>query len=314
MIRSCTCSATPSTTASSRPRSGRRAASRRRARSGSRRRQRGGIIEIDLRDDGAGLDPARLRASAVQKGAADRGAGGRAGRCRRHRPDLSARLLHQRRPSPRSPAGASGMDVVREHLERLNGQRRGRQRARAGHPLHDAGAADAGDQPGPPGRAGRAALRHPVGVGRADRARPRPSALVSLEGRRAVTIEGHPVPVGGAWRDVLERPAAGPTPSRDDLATLPGAAPGRAAGRPAGGPAGSASKSIVVKSLGWPLRRVRNVGGATVLGSGEVVVILNPTDLLQDGLRRPAGAPARRRDRGAARATAAARCWSSTTR
>ena len=30
-------------------------------------------------------------------------------------------------------------------------------------------------------------------------------------------------------------------------------------------------QEIVVKPLGWPLRRVRNVGGAAVLGSGETV-------------------------------------------
>ena len=64
-------------------------------------------------------------------------------------------------------------------------------------------------------------------------------------------------------------------------------------------------QGIVVKSLDWPLRRVRNVGGATVLGSGEVVVILNPTDLLKTALRlqQAAGAvaivaqPERRRHR-----------------
>ncbi|MFN8514538.1 MAG: response regulator [Thermomicrobiales bacterium] len=44
-------------------------------------------------------------------------------------------------------------------------------------------------------------------------------------------------------------------------------------------------QELVIKPLGWPLRRVRNVGGAAVLGSGETVPILNPADLLQGGLR-----------------------------
>lgn len=39
-------------------------------------------------------------------------------------------------------------------------------------------------------------------------------------------------------------------------------------------------REIVVKSLSDPLRRVRNISGATILGSGEVVLILSPGDLV----------------------------------
>jgi two-component system, chemotaxis family, sensor kinase CheA len=41
---------------------------------------------------------------------------------------------------------------------------------------------------------------------------------------------------------------------------------------------------VLVKPLRPPLRRVRNVAGATVLGSGRVVVILNTTDLLKSAV------------------------------
>jgi two-component system chemotaxis sensor kinase CheA len=40
-------------------------------------------------------------------------------------------------------------------------------------------------------------------------------------------------------------------------------------------------QEVLVKSLGQQLLRVRNVAGATVLGSGKVVPILNPQDLVQ---------------------------------
>jgi two-component system, chemotaxis family, sensor kinase CheA len=40
-------------------------------------------------------------------------------------------------------------------------------------------------------------------------------------------------------------------------------------------------QEIVTKSLGKPLVRVRNVGGATILGDGSVVVLLNPNDLVR---------------------------------
>src|SRR5438876_818945 len=41
---------------------------------------------------------------------------------------------------------------------------------------------------------------------------------------------------------------------------------------------------LVVKSLGAPLKRVRYVGGAAILGTGAVVVILNPADLIKSAL------------------------------
>lgn len=57
-------------------------------------------------------------------------------------------------------------------------------------------------------------------------------------------------------------------------------------------------QEVLVKNIGKPLLRVRNVAGATVLGSGVPVVILNAADLLKSAVRlavtgrRPAaGAP-----------------------
>ena len=52
---------------------------------------------------------------------------------------------------------------------------------------------------------------------------------------------------------------------------------------------------VLIKSLGPQLARVRNVAGATVLGSGQVVPILNVPDLLKTAVktsRAPAGAAA----------------------
>jgi len=40
-------------------------------------------------------------------------------------------------------------------------------------------------------------------------------------------------------------------------------------------------KEVVVKSLGPQLRRVRNIAGATILGDGSVVLILNVFDLMK---------------------------------
>ena len=52
-------------------------------------------------------------------------------------------------------------------------------------------------------------------------------------------------------------------------------------------------QEVLVKSLGKPLVRVRNVAGATILGSGTPAVILNTGDLLKSAVRL-AGAGGRR--------------------
>jgi two-component system chemotaxis sensor kinase CheA len=50
-------------------------------------------------------------------------------------------------------------------------------------------------------------------------------------------------------------------------------------------------QEIMLKPLGPLLRRVRNVAGATILGTGEVCMVLNPHDLLRSvQKRRPAAA------------------------
>ena len=44
-------------------------------------------------------------------------------------------------------------------------------------------------------------------------------------------------------------------------------------------------QQVMVKGLGRQLRRVRNVAGATVLGSGRVVPVLNVSDLMKSAVR-----------------------------
>ena len=51
-------------------------------------------------------------------------------------------------------------------------------------------------------------------------------------------------------------------------------------------------QEVLVKPLRKPLSRVRNIAGATVLGSGRVALILNVTDLLKSA-RKAGGAVAR---------------------
>jgi two-component system chemotaxis sensor kinase CheA len=255
-------------------------------------RQRGDLVEIELEDDGAGLDPAALRRAAVRKGLlnAEQAAA---------LDDQAAReLIFEPGFSTRQTVGETsgrgvGMDVVREHVERLNGR------------------VEVASQPG---RGTRFALGVPLTVATTRAilveqtgqvfaipsamversARVRAADVVSLEGRRAVPIGGQPIPaVELAEALDLAGPGADATGwrpfivlrQRDQrLALLVEQLVGE--------------QEIVVKSLGWPLRRARNVGGAALLGSGQTVVILNPADLLKSGLKlanggtRPAAAAA----------------------
>jgi two-component system chemotaxis sensor kinase CheA len=115
--------------------------------------------------------------------------------------------------------------------------------------------------------------------------------LIMIEGNKVVPIGGMPIPIV-ELADILERPRGESQAARVGteqvwrpfvvlhqgdrrIALLVDQLIGE--------------QEIVVKSLGWPLRAVRNVAGAAVLGSGQTVIILNATDLLRTGLKVIAG-------------------------
>ena len=50
-------------------------------------------------------------------------------------------------------------------------------------------------------------------------------------------------------------------------------------------------QEVLVKALVRPLIRVRNIAGASVLGSGRIAPVLNTADLLKSAVKRPASAP-----------------------
>lgn len=130
-------------------------------------------------------------------------------------------------------------------------------------------------------------------VGRVDRSE------VRRTGRsESILVDGVPVALAGLG-DVLEMPA------RDDAAE---------GGRlpyvvvEAGGLVCAFrvdrvldEREMLMKSLGSLLARVRNVAGATVLGTGEVVPVLNSADLVRSLRRGDAGRPSGALDEGARR-------------
>ncbi|MDQ6670916.1 MAG: response regulator [Chloroflexota bacterium] len=241
---------------------------------------RGGSVEIEMSDDGGGLDVVQLRASAVRKGlfTEDQATA-------MEDPTIMDVIFQpgfSTRTTVTELSGRGvGLDVVRQHVQQLNGQVA--VTSELGHgtrftlrvPLTLATT--------------RAILVEEAGqllalpstlIERS--ARVREQHIVTFEGCRAVTIEGRPVPVV-ELAALLERPpAAGREPDEwrpmvvlqqgeRRLAILTDKLVGE--------------QEIVVKNLGWPLGHVPNVSGAAVLGSGQTVVILNSSDLLKNGIK-----------------------------
>lgn len=111
--------------------------------------------------------------------------------------------------------------------------------------------------------------------------------IFALEGSQTIAIDGQPISV--AWlADLLELPAIAPNSLKsatkmlscvvlqvgnDRLGLLVDALLDR--------------QDIVLKPQSKLLKRIRNVTGATILGTGEVCMVLNPQDLLKSLQKKP---------------------------
>ncbi len=248
--------------------------------------QRGGIVEVVMEDDGAGLDVAQLRASAVRNGlltAADAAARDDAAVM-----DLIFEPGFSTRSSVTELSGRGvGMDVVRQAVERLNGQVAVSSRLGTGTRFTLTVPLTLATTRAVLVAAGGQLFAIPSdAIERSGRVRQRD--LYRLDGRTVVLVDGRAVMVsellellgrtGGVERAAPDAWCWFFVLAQGDrrLAVLADAQLGE--------------QEIVAKSLGWPLRRIRNVGGAAILGSGQTIVILNPGDLLKSGLKRVATA------------------------
>ena len=107
--------------------------------------------------------------------------------------------------------------------------------------------------------------------------------IKTVENRETLSLDGRTVPFVLLW-SVLELPAAG---KRDEAheythAAVLSAGMHRIA---FGVDEVLGEQEVLVKDLGQLQRRVRNVSGATVLGTGKVVPILNVSDLLKSAVK-----------------------------
>ncbi len=251
-------------------------------------RQEGDHIIIEVSDDGAGIDPGKVKAAALRKGyISESEANGMSDREARY-------LIFEKGFSTAAiiteiSGRGVGMDVVREFVvERLKGT------------------LDVESELGK-GSTFRLTIPLTLAIIRAlllrvggqtfalptsaieETARIERSAIIKVEGHEVIRRQRRTVPLVHL-RDILGIESdADETGVKIPVATL--GFSGHRIGMIVDEFVGE--QQIVIKTLGTHLKRVDNVAGVTILGAGEVVPILNVPDLMTNG-RQLTGVRARR--------------------
>jgi len=252
-------------------------------------------VVIEVADDGYGLDPEAIRRTALQQRLV------RPEELARMRPDqLHALIFAPGFSTSQLITDVSGrgvgLDVVRTNVERLKGTIQVESRPGAGCTFRIQTRITLATSHVLLVRAGSPGPQWPYAL---------PVEFVqeatlvasedvfSIDGRPAIRIDGQPVSVA-RLADLLELPSG--------QASNPGA---QGNARPAGGrllcilltvgqerfgvfvDALLDEQEVMLKPLGGLLKRVRNVSGATILGTGEICMVLNPPDLLRSIKKAP---------------------------
>ncbi len=109
------------------------------------------------------------------------------------------------------------------------------------------------------------------------------TAIFSVEGQAMIQVDNEPVPLT-SLADLLERPRVEHRNGSASYTVILSVAEQRLAVLV---DEVDAEQELAVKPLGMPLRRVRNVEGAALLGTGEPVIVLNAADLMKSARHVP---------------------------
>ncbi|MFA6108989.1 MAG: response regulator [Candidatus Latescibacterota bacterium] len=248
----------------------------------------GDKVEILLADDGAGIDVAGLRAAALKLGTITPEEVGKLS-------DQEALSLMLRSGVSTSPLITSvsgrglGLAIVQEKVERLGGRLSFETHPGAGTSFRMVLPLTLATFRGVLVRAGEQLLILPTAsVERAVRVGK--EVIKTVENRETLALDGQPVSLV-RLAVVLELPERGVNAGAPDTVHVVVLAFG---GRRIAFAVDEVlgEQEVLAKSLGRQLSRVRNVSGATVLGTGKVVPILNVPDLMKSAVRA-SGAAAR---------------------
>jgi len=103
------------------------------------------------------------------------------------------------------------------------------------------------------------------------------SSFIVVGGKQMIRVDGNPIPVI-PLAQVLEQPTPPLDPDTRHLAVILAVADQRLALLV---DEAVTEQELAVKPLDAPLKRVRNVTGAALLGSGQPAIVLNPADLIR---------------------------------
>ena len=243
--------------------------------------QDGGKVEVLVADDGAGIDASSLRAAAGRLGLVS-------GEEAERLDEAAAQALAFQSGVTTSPlitdvsGRGLGLAIVREKVERLGGSVALESQPGAGTAFRIVLPLTLATFRGILVRAGEQLCVIPAA--RVERVtRVAGPDIQTVENRETIPLDGQAVAL--VWLgDVLELPRR--EPAEDAAGGVPavvlGPDPGRVAFRV---DAILGEQEVLVKTLGPQLARVRNVAGASVLGTGQVVPVLNVPDLLKSAVQ-----------------------------
>lgn len=243
-------------------------------------------VEITVSDDGGGVDPDAVRAAAIRRSivtTAEAAALDSAGSL-----DLIFRSDVSTSPMITAISGRGlGLAIVREKVEKLGGRVTLESTPRLGTTfrllLPVALTTFRGLLVRSAGQLFVFPLAQVERVGRHGA-----SDFGSVQNRETVRITGRTLPMVSLQRILGLPPAPGRTTTDARTLVVAGSGDSRVAFDV---DEVLHDEEVLVKAIGRPLSRVRNIAGATVLGSGRVVPILHVGDLLKSS-RRAESAPA----------------------
>jgi two-component system chemotaxis sensor kinase CheA len=246
----------------------------------------GSKVEILITDDGAGIDLAKVRAASAKLGLMSAEELG-------NLDDHEVLALVFQSGLSTSPIVTElsgrglGLAIVREKVERLGGTIALESQPGKGTAFRIVLPLTLATFRGVLVRAGEQVFVIPaVGVERV--ALVADKEIRTVENRETIMLDGQALSLVHL-ADVLEIPHSAEEPAQGAQVVVLGRGGGRIAFRV---DAILAEQEVLVKGLGPQLARVRNLAGASVLGTGQVAAVLNVPDLLQSALGPAARPPA----------------------
>jgi two-component system chemotaxis sensor kinase CheA len=245
----------------------------------------GGKVEILIADDGAGLDLEKLKESAVKNGilSPERAA---------QMTDEDARALvfqpeiSTSQAVTRLSGRGLGLAIVREKAEKLGGTVSIESTRGKGACFRILLPSMLATFRGVPVEAGGRAFVLPTAqIIRA--ARVRADEVRTVEGRETVSLHGQVLALV-ELAEVLQLDRPGPSASREFLTVIVLGSGEQQAAFAVDSVLNE--QEVLVKRFQRPLARIRNIAGATLLGSGQLTPVLNPADLIKSA-RAATGTP-----------------------